>query len=203
MRMTIRYILTGLLLAFWCLSAGAQEYIELNPPRPTDDPTKVEVIEFFWYGCPHCYRFDPYLAAWLKEKPANVVFKRQPVIFGRGWEPQARAYFTAEVLGVVDKIHQDFFDAMHKDKKRMVTEEELAEFFAVHGVDKETFKNAFYSFSVDMKVRQAEGIAPEYGINGVPSIVVNGKYLITGRTAKGFENMIKVMQERVKHELGS
>ncbi len=194
-------IVAGLLLALCSFSAGAKEYLELNPPRPTDDPAKVEVIEFFWYGCPHCYRFDPYLEQWLKNKPDNVVFKRQPVIFGSHWEPHARAYFTAQVLGVLDKIHRDLFDTMHKKKKRMTSEDELVEFFAAHGVDKETFQNAFHSFSVEMKVRQAESIPAEYGITGVPAVVVNGKYLITGRTAKGFEGMIEAMDERVKHEL--
>jgi len=201
MKKSMRSFLIGVLLTVWGLSASAKEYIELSPPRPTDDPSKVEVIEFFWYGCPHCYRFEPFIAAWVKEKPDNVVFKRQPVIFRDGWAQHARAYFTAEVLGVVDKTHQDFFDAMHKERKSMTNEDELAEFFSRHGVDKETFSNAFHSFSVDMKVRQAESVAAEYMISGVPAIVVNGKYLITGRTAKGFDNMIKVLQERVNHEL--
>jgi len=194
-------VLAGLLLAFCSLAAVAGEYTELNPPRPTDDPSKVEVIEFFWYGCPHCYRFDPYLEKWLKNKPDKVVFKRQPVIFGPHWEPHARAYFTAQALGVLDKVHKDMFDAMHKEKKRLTSEEELAEFFAAHGVDKKTFRSTFHSFSVDMKVRQAESIPADYGITGVPAIVVDGKYLISGRTAKGFDGMIKVMDERVKHEL--
>ncbi len=178
----------------------ADEYIVLDPPRPTDNSGKVEVIEFFWYGCPHCYRFDPHLAAWLKTKPDDVVFKRQPVIFGKHWAPHARAYFTAEVLGVVDKIHKDFFDAMHVKKKPLSTEEELADFFAARGVDKETFKKAFNSFAVDLKMRQANEIAGTYGIDGVPAIAVNGKYKVTGSTAKNYENMIKVMQQLVDQE---
>ena len=194
-------LLAGLFMVLWSLVAGAQEYIELSPPRPTDDPSKVEVIEFFWYGCPHCYRFDPYLEEWLKNKPANVTFRRQPAIFGPHWEPHARAYYTAEVLGVLDKIHKDLFDVMHKERKRMTSEEEMADFFAAHGVDKQTFNNTFHSFSVEMKVRQAESIPASYGITGVPAVVVNGKYLISGTTTKGFDNMIKVMDDRVKHEL--
>ncbi len=179
----------------------AEEYVVLDPPRPTDSPGKVEVIEFFWYGCPHCYRFDPYVAAWLKTKPDNVVFKRQPVVFGKRWAPHARAYFAAEVLGVVDKIHQDFFDAMHVKKNPLNTEEELADFFAAHGVDKETFKKAYNSFAVDMKMRQANEIAGSYGIDGVPAIAVNGKYKVTGTTAKNYDNMIKVMQQLAEKEL--
>lgn len=190
------------MLLGWCLATGvvAKEYLELNPPQPTEDPAKVEVIEFFWYGCPHCFRFDSYLDEWLKRKPAYVVFKRQPVIFGRNWAPQARAYFAAEVLGVVDKIHKDFFDAMHVDKRPMASEEELAEFFAAHGVDRQTFKNAFQSFAVDMKMRQAEAIGADYGITGVPALVVNGKYAITGQTAKSYANMIEVLQTLVERE---
>ncbi len=187
-------------LLVWGLSARAEGYIELNPPRPTEDPGRVEVIEFFWYGCPHCYRFDPYLEEWRKRQPPTVSFKRQPVIFGPHWAPQARAYFTAEVLGVVDKIHRDFFDAMHRQKKRMADEAELAHFFAEHGVDEQAFKNAFHSFAVDVKMRQAEAIAPEYGITGVPAVVVNGKYLITARSAGGFEGMIRTLDELVARE---
>ncbi len=200
MRPMMRYVWT--ILLGWCLTGGvvAQEYLELNPPRPTQDPDKIEVIEFFWYGCPHCFRFDPYLEEWVKGKPAEVVFKRQPVIFGANWAPQARAYFTAEVLGVVDKIHKDFFNAMHVDKKPMASEEELTEFFAAHGIDRQDFKNAFRSFAVDMKMRQAEAIAADYGITGVPALVVNGKYAITGQTAKSYAKMIEVLKALVERE---
>lgn len=200
MRPMMRYIWT--ILLGWCLTGGvvAQEYLELNPPRPTQDPAKVEVIEFFWYGCPHCFRFDPYLEEWVKGKPAEVVFKRQPVIFGANWAPQARAYFTAEVLGVVDKIHKDLFNAMHVDKKPMASEEELAEFFAAHGIDRQDFKNAYRSFAVDVKMRQAEAIAADYGITGVPALVVNGRYTITGQTAKSYAKMIEVLKALVERE---
>ncbi|HEB77474.1 MAG TPA: thiol:disulfide interchange protein DsbA/DsbL [Methylothermaceae bacterium] len=199
MKLSVRVLLLGLLMGLG-LVAQAKNFVELNPPRPTEDPTKVEVIEFFWYGCPHCYRFDPYLEAWRKKQPDQVLFKRQPVIFGPHWAPQARAYFTAEVLGVVDKIHRDFFDAMHQEKKRMAGEEELAKFFAEHGIDEQTFKNAFHSFAVEVKMRQAEAVAPEYGITGVPSLVVNGKYLITARGAGGFEGMIQALEQLVSRE---
>ncbi|GAB6067285.1 thiol:disulfide interchange protein DsbA [Methylothermus subterraneus] len=196
----MRYVWTILLGWLLAGAVAAQEYVELNPPRPTADPTKIEVIEFFWYGCPHCFRFDPYLEDWLKSKPAEVAFRRQPVIFGPHWAPQARAYFTAEVLGVVDKIHKDFFDAMHVAKKPMASEEELAEFFVAHGVDRQAFQSAFRSFAVDLKVRQAEAIAADYGITGVPSLVVNGKYAITGQTAKTYAKMIEALKTLVERE---
>ncbi len=199
MKPFVRIFLLAWVLA-WGALAQAQNYIELNPPRPTEDPGRVEVIEFFWYGCPHCYRFDPHLEAWRKKQPPEVLFKRQPVIFGPHWAPQARAYFTAEVLGVVDEIHRDFFDAMHREKRRMADEAELARFFAAHGVDEKTFKNAFHSFAVEVKMRQAEAIAPEYGITGVPALVVNGKYLITARSAGGFEGMIRTLEQLVARE---
>ncbi len=200
MKAMLRCVWTIVLLGWLASGVGAQEYLELNPPRATADPAKVEVIEFFWYGCPHCFQFDPELEAWLKSKPAEVIFKRQPVIFGPKWAPQARAYFTAEVLGIVDKIHKDFFDAMHVNKKPMASEEELAEFFAAHGVDRKAFENAFRSFAVDVKMRQAETIAADYGITGVPSLVVNGKYAITGQTAKSYAKMIEVLKSLVERE---
>ena len=196
----LRCVWTIMLLGWFAGGVVAQEYLELNPPKATADPTKVEVIEFFWYGCPHCFQFEPYLEAWLKEKPAEVTFRRQPVIFGPKWAPQAKGFFTAEVLGVVDKIHQDFFRAMHVDKKPMASEEELAEFFAAHGVDRKAFADAFRSFAVDVKMRQAETLAAEYGITGVPSLVVNGKYAITGQTAKSYARMIEVLKEMIERE---
>jgi thiol:disulfide interchange protein DsbA len=183
--------------------AAAKEgegYELINPPQPTADPGKVEVIEFFWYGCPHCYHFEPDINAWLKTKPDNVTFIRQPAIFNAHWAAHAKAYFTAEALGAVEKMHADFYNAIQNQKRALETEDDLAKFFAEHGVSETDFRKAYKSFAVDTKMRQAESMAARYGVTGTPSLAVNGKYRIGGSTAKSFSNMITVMNTLIKQE---
>lgn len=182
------------------LRAESKGYQEITPPQPTQNPDKVEVIEFFWYGCPHCYSFEPTLAKWLKNKPENVEFVRQPAAFSDLWGDHAKAYFTAEALGVLDKVHDDFFDAIQNKKQALRTEDQLAKFFVEHGVDENQFRNTYTSFLVDAKLRQAKAMAPRYGVTGVPAIIVNGKYKITGRLAGSKENMINVMNQLIAQE---
>ncbi|NOQ12898.1 MAG: thioredoxin domain-containing protein [Methyloprofundus sp.] len=199
-----KMIKTGLLLSmvfFTSLSfAAGKGYKDLAAIQPTQDPTKVEVIEFFWYGCPHCYQFEPLLEKWHANLPANVTFIRQPAVFSKVWAKHAKAYFTAEVLDVVDKVHADLFHAIQVKKQKLTSEEDLAEFFVAHGVDKAAFHDAYNSFIVDTKMRQAKTMGPRYGITGVPAIVVNGKYLVNGKTAGSHEGMIKVINELIAQE---
>lgn len=193
--------LLSLLLGFTtAIVAEPQGYETLTPAQPTQNPEKIEVIEFFWYGCPHCYHFEPQLTQWLQNLPDNVQFIRQPAIFNSLWEKHAKAYFTAEALGIVDKVHADFFDAIQNKKQKLDTEEELLKFFTAHGVSEADFRNAYNSFLVDTKVRQAKTMAPRYGVTGVPAIIINGKYKTTGPLAKSQDNMIDVMNELIKQE---
>ena len=191
-----------LLIVSTCLSAEPLGYEKIIPPQPTGNPDKVEVIEFFWYGCPHCYHFEPDLEQWLKHKPDNVDFIRQPAVFSKLWGDHAKAYFTAEALGVVDKVHADLFDAIQNKKQALRTEDELAKFFVAHGVDEDEFRNAYNSFLVDAKMRQAESMSARYGVTGVPAIIVNGKYKTNGPLAKSQDNMIKIMNELIARESG-
>lgn len=175
-------------------------YETLSPAQPTQNQDKIEIIEFFWYGCPHCYSFEPVLAKWLKTKPANVEFIRQPAVFSSLWGKHAKAYFVAEALGVVDKVHVDFFDAIQNKKQKLTSEDQLAKFFVAHGVDETEFRNTFNSFLIDAKLRQAKAMAPRYGITGVPAIIINGKYKTSGPLAKSTENMIEVMNRLIAQE---
>ncbi len=182
-------------------AASAEEgYETLSPPQPTQNPDKVEVIEFFWYGCPHCYHLEPDLVKWLKTKPKNVEFIRQPAVFSKAWADHAKAYFTAEALGVVEKIHADFFDAVQNKKETLQSEEDLEKFFVAHGVEKAAFHTAYNSFLVDAKLRQANTMAARYGITGVPALIINGKYKTNGTLAKSQENMITVMNQLIQKE---
>lgn len=183
---------------------GAEEegkgYESLKTPQPTQNPEKVEVIEFFWYGCPHCYSFEPELDAWVKKAPKNVEFIRQPAVFNETWGKHAKAYFVAEALGVVDKVHADLFDAIQNKKQKLDNEAELSAFFEAHGVAKEQFKEAYGSFAVDAKMRQAPVIAGRYGITGVPTVIINGKYVTSGPLAGSHEKMLEVMDQLIKQE---
>ena len=175
-------------------------YETLTPPQPTQNQDKIEVIEFFWYGCPHCYTLEPAMEKWLKTKPANVEFIRQPAVFSDLWGKHAKAYFVAEALGVVDKVHADFFDAIQNKKQKLTSEDQLAKFFVAHGVDETEFRNTYNSFLIDAKLRQAKAMGPRYGITGVPAIIINGKYKTTGPLAKSQENMIEVMNRLIQQE---
>jgi thiol:disulfide interchange protein DsbA len=140
------------------------------------------------------------MVEWLKNKPANVEFIRQPAVFSDLWGKHAKAFFTAEALGVGEKVHADFFDAIQNKKQKLVTEDELAKFFADHGVKDEDFRAAYNSFLVDAKMRQAETMGARYGITGVPALIVNGKYRVTATTAKSQDNMLNVTNQLIQKE---
>lgn len=201
--MLIKIIKTGLLSLLMLTSlsfAAGKGYKDLAAIQPTQDTNKVEVIEFFWYGCPHCYQFEPALNAWKAKLPDNVNFIRQPAVFSSLWAKHAKAYFTAQVLGVADKMHADFFHAIQVQKQKLASEEDLAKFFVAHGVEEADFHEAFNSFIVDTKMRQAKSMGPRYGITGVPAIVVNGKYLVNAKTAGSHEGMIRVINKLITQE---
>ncbi|MGH8245677.1 MAG: thiol:disulfide interchange protein DsbA/DsbL, partial [Gammaproteobacteria bacterium] len=140
-----------------------KHYQEIVPAQPVATDGKIEVIEVFWYGCPHCYDFEPYIDAWAASKAPDVEFRRIPAAFNKAWQIHAKAYYAAEVLGVVDKIHTPFFKALHESKRRLDDEASLAQFFAENGVSKEAFIEAFSSFAVDAKVQQALQSVKQYG----------------------------------------
>lgn len=200
----LKNIIKALLISLFVFTsvsyAAGKGYKDLTSVQPTQDPAKVEVIEFFWYGCPHCYQFEPELEKWHASMPANVTFIRQPAVFSKVWAQHAKAYYTAEVLGVVDKMHADFFHAIQVNKQQLTSEDDLAKFFVAHGVDEAAFHDAYNSFIVDTKMRQAKSMGPRYGITGVPALVVNGKYLVNGKTAGSHGGMIKVLNELIAQE---
>jgi thiol:disulfide interchange protein DsbA len=179
---------------------NSKGYEALKAPQPTQHADKVEVIEFFWYGCPHCYQFEPTLARWLKTKPANVEFIRQPAAFNELRGKHAKAYFVAEALGVGDKVHDDFFDEIQNKQNKLDTEEALGKFFVAHGVTEAQFKDAFNSFAVDAKTRQASVISARYGLTGVPAIVINGKYLVNATLGGTHEKMLDAMNTLIAQE---
>jgi thiol:disulfide interchange protein DsbA len=198
-----------LILPALALSTGAsareytagQDYALVSPPQPGGSEGKVQVVEMFWYGCPHCYEFEPMLHDWEKDKPANVEFIKLPAIFNNPrWQLHAGAFYTAEVLGVMDKFHAPFFNIIHNGKQRMGSREDVREFFGDIGVDAKSFDETFDSFAVQAKVRRAADLTRRYGITGVPALVVNGKYVVEGPMAKSYENMLRIVNALVEKE---
>ncbi|HEB59300.1 MAG TPA: thiol:disulfide interchange protein DsbA/DsbL [Gammaproteobacteria bacterium] len=202
-------VLLLLLLPGMALAAGMRtfdegiEYIPLKPPVPTSDPRRIEVVELFWYGCPHCYRFEPKFRKWIKErKPDNVNIVLIPAITGPGWVPAAKAFYTAELLGVLDRSHQALFDAIHVERKRFRNGTDFARFFTRFGISEEKFLETYSSFAVDLKVRRAADLTRRYGVDGVPSVVVNGKYRTSGPLVNGDEGMLDALDYLIALEAG-
>ncbi|MDD3650626.1 thiol:disulfide interchange protein DsbA/DsbL [Immundisolibacter sp.] len=196
-------LLTGLLVLLLATfgAVHAEPWAELPQAQPTRNPAKVEVIEFFWYGCPHCYAVEPRVAQWAKRQPATVEFIRIPAVFNQRWAVLGRAYYAMQQLKLGDDAHRALFDAIHRDHKNLSDEASLAEFFAGLGVSKEKFHEAFTSFDVDSKVGRANRMTAAYGLEGVPTFIVNGKYRIDGTTAGSEEGMFIALDQLVAREL--
>jgi thiol:disulfide interchange protein DsbA len=157
-----------------------RDYTLINPSQPTDSGKKIEVIEFFWYGCIHCYHLEGPIKAWLKRKPADVEFRYVPAIFdSASWGPMARAFYALDAIGLSGKYHDEIFTAIHKDGlKAMVTDPRvMADWFANKGVDKQKFVDAYNSFAVNTRVKRSEDMTRSYDVPGTPALVIDGKYM--------------------------
>lgn len=164
---------------------AGKDFLVINPPVPTPANGKIEVIEFFWYACPHCFAFEPMLEAWAKKLPADVDFRRVPVAFRE--EPfvaQQRIYYALEEMGLIDAMHGKVFAAIHVDHQRMDNPTEIAAFMKKNGVDAAKFMSFYNSFSVQTKARQAVQVAQAYKLDGVPALGIAGRYF-TSATLTG------------------
>lgn len=184
-------LVVGLALAFAAYAQRSPEegldYNEIKPPQATDSPGKVEVIEFFWYRCPHCYSIEPEVEQWRKRLPRDVQFRRVPGILGDDWATDARIFYTLEVLGELERLHRPFFDAIH-DKQgggvRLRGEafaKWAADWFAKQKVDMAKYDAALRSFTVESRLRRAAQMSREYRLDGVPKLVVHGRYAVENR----------------------
>lgn len=162
-----------------------KEYGKLTTPMPPMVAGKPEVIEFFSYNCPHCHDLEPTAQEWLKRKPNDVQFIRVPVSFNPSWEVTSRAYYVAESLGVLEKMHRPLFEAIHRDKRSLASEDEVAALFVENGVDEAAFRKAYKSFQTETQMRRANQLVQRYGVRGVPMLVVNGQYDV--RSPRMFE----------------
>ncbi len=202
----MKKILTILALFFVFAGAAHAEafkegkHYKVISQQPTSTGDKVEVLEFFWYGCPHCYSFETYLNNWKKTMPANVEFTRVPATFRPLWTLHARAYYALQLLEQDEKMHPKIFSEVHNKKNYLKTFDALTIYVSNYDIGRSEFIDAMNSFTVESKVRKATKLVKDYGINGVPTVAINGKYLVSASMAGSYENMIKVMDYLIKKE---
>ena len=177
-----------------------ENYIVLDQRVRTRDSNKIEVVEIFWYGCPHCYHFEPLVKQWKKSLPEDVDFWQSPAMWNAAMQVHAQAFFTAAALGVAEKLHDPLFTTLVVERKRLTNETEIEDLFADYGVDRKQFQKTFSSFSVTSQVKQADARARSYKISGTPEIVVNGKYRVTAGLAGGQAEMLKVVDYLINKE---
>lgn len=154
-----------------------KDYVEVKPPQPTDSAGKIEVLEFFWYGCPHCNNLQPSLEAWVKRKPADVEFKHVPAVFQDSWVPLTRAYYTIEAMGLLDKLHQEMFAALHKQRVNLKDANAIFDWAASKGVDRKKFADTYNSFGVNGRTQRSIELTRKFDIPGTPALVINGKFI--------------------------
>jgi len=181
------------------LEAG-KTYVELSNPVPVAEPGKIEVVELFWYGCPHCYAFEPTINPWVEKLPSDVHFVRIPALFGGPWDAHGQLFVTLDTMGVEHKVHAAVFNAIQKEHKQLVKPDDMADFVATQGVDKTKFLETFNSFAVKGKMTQYRDLAKKYEVSGVPTMIVNGKYRFDLGTAGGPEAALNVADQLIAKE---
>jgi len=198
MRCTVRLFASVLaLLVLLPLGALAARYETIEGPAVGDDPDTIEVIEFFWYGCPHCYRFSPHIERWKQSIPAGVSFRHMPAVLSPRWEVHAKAFFAASIMDELDRFHGAMFSAIHQDNMRLDSATEIGDFVSSLGIDSERFVATMQSFAVDTRMRRARNLQRAYGVSGTPTVVIDGRYRTSGNVAGGVANMIPVINERI------
>jgi thiol:disulfide interchange protein DsbA len=181
--------------AFYPLVARAQRggpFVELNPPQPVESVNKIEVLEFFWYGCIHCYNLEPKIDDWLKTLPKDVEFRRVPAVFNERWALDAAIFYTFEAMGLLDKLHRPFFDAIHRDRLRTDNPQALNAWLEKQGVDPKKFEATVRSFGVQSKTKRAIRMTSGYQIDGTPAMAVHGRY-----TVGSSEGMLEIVNNLV------
>ncbi len=182
---------------------AGHDYEVLPFPGTTSTGNKIEVQEFFWYGCPHCYAFEPTLVQWVKHKPANVEFVRTPAVTPR-WKVHAVAFYAMQDMGVVNRLHDAFFDAVHKDEeqpadqRRLFDKDGIVDWVASHGVDKKKFLETWDSFGVHLKINRARQQFDDYSLDSVPNLIIDGRYRTSPSMVKDEKRVMRVVDYLVR-----
>ena len=184
------------------IEAG-KHYVELSSAVAVSKPGKIEVVELFWYGCPHCYHFEPTINPWVAKLPDDVNFVRVPAMFGGVWDLHGQMFIALQTMAVEPTVHAAVFEAIQKGGKKLASPDEMAEFLATQGVDKDTFLKTYNSFGVKGQVANAKRLGMAYQISGVPALVVNGKYRFDIGSAGGPEQALDVAEQLIAKERAS
>jgi protein dithiol oxidoreductase (disulfide-forming) len=172
-------LLTAASLAPAALAQQQAPFLHINPPIATDAAGKIEVVEFFWYECPHCFELEPLLESWVPKLAKDVQFRRVPATFNDRWKISARVFYALESMGIEDKLHKPLMDAIHKDRLRITDDRQRAEWLAKQNVDVAKFEAAMKSFAVESRLKRADQLVRDSRIDGVPALMINGRYLVT------------------------
>jgi thiol:disulfide interchange protein DsbA len=170
------------------------DYVKLGQSAPVDAPAgKIEVLEFFWYNCPHCSAFEPVLADWVSKLPKDVVFKRVPVAFQDSYQTQQRLFYALEAMNLLEKLHAKVFAAIHGERLSLVSEQAITDWVVKQGVDRAAFSGHFNSFSTASKVRRAQQLIAAYQVNGVPAMGVAGRFYTDGELTRKMDRALQVV----------
>ncbi len=200
-RKTFFSLLTTTLFVLTSLPSYSQEeqflegghYELLDEVQPVQTGEKIEVVEMFWYRCPHCFRLEPFLIEWQKNIPENAEYVPVPALLNPKWEFEARVFYTFDALGVVDEVHAKYFDAIHQQRLKIDTVDKLAAWGEENGVSGQAIKDTFQSFAVENKINFANVMSRKYGITGVPAIIVDGRYRTSVSLAGGHDKLIELI----------
>ncbi len=177
-----------------------EHYKKTQELLATQSEDKIEVVEMFFYGCPHCFSLETSVEQWKKKLPENVTFHYVPAVFKDSWAPLARAYYAMEKMDLLDKLHTPLFEAIHFEQRRIYTDEAIIDFMEEQGVDRDAFEAAMNSFAVKTAVNKAKKITDASGISGVPALIVNGKYMTGAALAGGEEEIFDVVDFLIQGE---
>ncbi|MDE2260365.1 MAG: thiol:disulfide interchange protein DsbA/DsbL [Betaproteobacteria bacterium] len=196
-------VIGGLLVSTTVFSAVVdRDYVLVVPPRPTDSGKKVEIVEVFSYACPHCNTLAPMIEPWAKKLPSNVVFKRIPVSFGRPqWALLAKTYYALDAINEADRLHEKIFAALHTERINLNSQDVLFDWLEKQGVNRQKFMDAFNSFSVQSRVQRGDQKAMEYGVDAVPTVIIDGKFRTSPSMAGGNGALFPVMNDLIKQTL--
>lgn len=203
---TLLTLLTTLALSLMPTAQAAEwgkDYVDITPAQPVEAPRgKVEVIEFFWYRCPHCADLEPELEAWIKRQPPHVVVRRQPAVLNDSWLPLTRAYYALEAVGQLERLHAEVFKAIHRERIDLNDPNTFFDWAAARGVDRRKLAEAYNSFSVNAKAARAKQLSARYKITGVPAFVVNGKFQTSAYLTGGHKELFRVLDALIEQERG-
>ena len=197
-----RIVGLGLVIISFCAfgqSGNFQEgrdYLRIQPAVPPvgNNDGRHEVVEVFWYGCSHCFDFEPYINQWKAEKADDITFVRVPAVFSARWEQHARAYYALELIGELERGHGLLFNGIHKQGRNLNNVDAMARYFAANDIDDAKFRESFNSFAVETKINRAKQLVREYQVTGVPAVIVDGAYKISASSSGGYPRMVEVIK---------